>query len=99
MAVRANTGQSPNFVSMLGQRQLRLTGIESAMGCDAGLGRPTLCCMDVGQTKQTKADRSSGTPFLVLLKIIIVIFRDLFSSFRFYFPYMIFNMGHLCCHG
>ena len=36
MAVRANTGQSPNSVSMLGQRGIRLTGIEPAMGCDAG---------------------------------------------------------------
>ena len=50
MAGRANTGQSPNPVSMLGQRQIRLTGIEPAMGCDASLtlnryrvGRPTLC--------------------------------------------------------
>ena len=47
--VRANTGQSPNSVSMLGQRRIRLTGIEPAMGCDAGptsnrywVGRPTL---------------------------------------------------------
>ena len=44
------TGQSPNYVSMLGQRRIRLTGIEPAAGCDAGLtfnrywvGRPTLC--------------------------------------------------------
>ena len=36
MAVRANTGQSPNSVSMLGQRGIRLTGIKPAMGCDAG---------------------------------------------------------------
>ena len=49
MTVRANTGQSPNSVSMLGQRRIRLTGIEPAMGCDAGptsnrywVGRPTL---------------------------------------------------------
>ena len=39
MAVRANTGQSPNSISMLGQRQIRLTGMEAAMSCDAG---PTL---------------------------------------------------------
>ena len=39
MAVRANTGQSPNSVSMLGQRQIRLNGIVLAMGCYAG---PTL---------------------------------------------------------
>ena len=39
MAVRANTSQSPSSVSMLGQRRVRLTGIESAMGSDAG---PTL---------------------------------------------------------
>ena len=50
MAVRANTGQSPNSVSMLGQRRIRLTGIEPSMGCDAGptldrywVGRSTLC--------------------------------------------------------
>ena len=49
MAVGANTGQSPNYVSMLGQRRIWLTGIEPAMGCDAGptlnywVGRPTLC--------------------------------------------------------
>ena len=50
MAVRANTGQSPNSVSMLGQRRIRLTSIEPAMGCDAGpalnrywVVRPTLC--------------------------------------------------------
>ena len=30
------TLQSPNFVSMFGQLQIRLTGIEPAMGCDAG---------------------------------------------------------------
>ena len=34
MAVRANMGQSPNSVSMLGQRRVRLTGIETAIGCD-----------------------------------------------------------------
>ena len=34
-----NMGQSPNSVSMLGQHRIRLAGIESAMGCDAG---PTL---------------------------------------------------------
>ena len=50
MAVRANTEQSPNSVLMLGQRRIRLTGIELAMDCDAGpalnrywVGRPTLC--------------------------------------------------------
>ena len=50
MAVRANTGQSHNSVSMLGQRRIRLTGIKPAIGCDAGstlnrywVGRPTLC--------------------------------------------------------
>ena len=50
MVVRANKGQSPNSVSMFGQRRIRLTGIETAMGCDAGptlnrywMGRPTLC--------------------------------------------------------
>ena len=36
MAVSADTGQSPNSVSMLDQRRIRLTGIEPAMGCDAG---------------------------------------------------------------
>ena len=53
MAVKANTGQSPNCVSMLGQRRIRLTSIEPAMGCDAGptlnrywVGRPTLCVRD-----------------------------------------------------
>ena len=35
MSFRANSGQSPNSVSMLGLRQIRLTGIERAMGCDA----------------------------------------------------------------
>ena len=40
-----------NSVSMLGQRQIRLTGIEPAMGCDAGrtLNRywvGTLCYMN-----------------------------------------------------
>ena len=30
-------GQSLNSVSMVGQRRIRLTGIEPAMGCDAGL--------------------------------------------------------------
>ena len=29
-------GQSPNAVSMLGQRRIRLTGIQPTMGCDAG---------------------------------------------------------------
>ena len=50
MAVTANTGQSPNSVPMLGQRRIRLTAIEPAMGCEAGptlsrywVGRPTLC--------------------------------------------------------
>ena len=50
MAVRANTGQSLYPVSMLGQRRIRLTCIEPAMGCDAGptlnqywVGRPRLC--------------------------------------------------------
>ena len=50
MAVRANTVQSSISASMLGQRRIRLTGIEPAMGCDAGptlirywVGRPTLC--------------------------------------------------------
>ena len=50
MAVMANTGQSPNSVLMLGQDQIRLTGIEPTMGCDAGstlnrylVGGPTLC--------------------------------------------------------
>ena len=50
MAVRANTGQSPNYVSMLGERLIRLTSIKPAMGCDAGstlnryrVGRPTFC--------------------------------------------------------
>ena len=56
-SVRANTGQSPNSVSMLGQRRIRLTCIEPAMGCDAGptLNRywvGTLCCMDVAQQTQ-----------------------------------------------
>ena len=32
MAVRANTGQSPNFVSMLGQRRRLLVNIETALG-------------------------------------------------------------------
>ena len=37
-------GQSPNnSVSMLGQRRIRFTGIEPAMGCDAG---PTLNGID-----------------------------------------------------
>ena len=56
---RANTGQSPNFVSMLVQLRIRLTTIEPAMDCDAGLtlkryrvDRPTLCCMDVGQYRR-----------------------------------------------
>ena len=35
---QANTGQSPNSVSMMGQRR-RLNGIKPAMGCDTG---PTL---------------------------------------------------------
>ena len=39
MAVRANTGQLLNSVSMLGQRRVRLNSIEPAMCCDAG---PTL---------------------------------------------------------
>ena len=39
MTVRANTGQSPYSVSILGQRRIRSTGIKLAMGCDAG---PTL---------------------------------------------------------
>ena len=50
MAVRANTEQSPNYVSMLGQRQIRLNSIETATSCDAGptlnrywVGGPTLC--------------------------------------------------------
>ena len=50
MAVRANSEQSPNSVPMMGQRRVRLTSIEPAMGCDAGptlnrywVGRPTLC--------------------------------------------------------
>ena len=57
MAVRTNTGQSPNSVSMVGQRRIRLTGIEIGMGCDADptlnrywVVRPTLCirgtCID-----------------------------------------------------
>ena len=57
MSVRVSTGQSPNSVLMLGQRLIQLTGIEPAMGCDAGptLNRywvdgPTLCepstCID-----------------------------------------------------
>ena len=37
MAVRANKGQSLNSVSMLGQRLIRLAGIEPAIGCNAGL--------------------------------------------------------------
>ena len=48
MAVRANMGQSPNYVYMLGQRRIQLPGIEPAIGCDAGptlnrywVGRPT----------------------------------------------------------
>ena len=47
---RANTRQSPDYVSRLGQRRIRLTSIEPAMGCDAGpslnryrVGKPTLC--------------------------------------------------------
>ena len=47
---QSRQGQSPDYVSMLGQRRIRLTGIEPAMGCDAGptlhrywVGRPTLC--------------------------------------------------------
>ena len=50
MAVRANRGQSPDSVSMLDQRRIRLTGIEPAMDWDADprlsrycVGRPTLC--------------------------------------------------------
>ena len=39
IAVEANTCQLHNFVSMLNQRRILLTGIEPAMGCDAG---PTL---------------------------------------------------------
>ena len=44
---QSKQGQSLNSVSMLGQRRIRLTGIEPAMGCDAGpalngyrVGRP-----------------------------------------------------------
>ena len=47
---RSKRGTITQFFSMLGQRRIRLTGIESAMGCDAGptlnrywVGRPTLC--------------------------------------------------------
>ena len=47
---QANAGQSPNSVSMLDQRRIRLTDIKPAMGCDAGptlsrywVGQPTLC--------------------------------------------------------
>ena len=36
MAVRANTGQSPNPVLMVGQRQIRFTGIKPAIGCNSG---------------------------------------------------------------
>ena len=50
MAVRANTEQSLNSVSMLGQRQIRLTSIKPVIGCDAGpplnqywVGRPIVC--------------------------------------------------------
>ena len=50
VTVRANTGQSINSVSMLGQRRMWLTSIEPAMDCDAGptlaqhwAVRPTLC--------------------------------------------------------
>ena len=65
MAVRANTGQSLNSVSMLGQRQIRLTGIEPAMGCDAGqtLNRywvGTLCCMDDSQQAQNIGGDGGG---------------------------------------
>ena len=54
MAVRVNTGQSPKYVSMLGQRRIQLISIEPAMGCDAGstlnqywMGQPALC-VEVG---------------------------------------------------
>ena len=47
---QSRMGQSLNSVSMLGQRRIRLTGTEPAMGCDAGptlnrycVGGPTLC--------------------------------------------------------
>ena len=47
---QSKQGQSPNSVSMLGQRQIRLNEIETAMGCDTGptlnrywVGRPTFC--------------------------------------------------------
>ena len=52
MAVRANTGQSANSVSMLGQRRIAYDwrSNEPAMGCDADptlnrywVGRPTFC--------------------------------------------------------
>ena len=54
----------PNSVSMLGQRQIRMTSIEPAMGCDAGptlnrywVGRPTLCVRvqhSVGRNRPTR---------------------------------------------
>ena len=54
---QSSQGQSLNSVSMLGQRRIRLTGIEQAMGCDAGLTMNrywvgALCCMDVAQQTQ-----------------------------------------------
>ena len=48
--IAANTGQSTNSVSLLGQRRIRLTGIDPVIGCYAGptlnrywVGGPTLC--------------------------------------------------------
>ena len=63
----ANTGQSPNSVPMLGQRRIRLSSIEPAMGCDAGptlnrylVGRPTLCVRGTSYRRLHELIRDGG---------------------------------------
>ena len=65
-------GQSPNSVSMLGQRRIRVTCIEPAMGFDSGptlnrywVGRPTQVTRDIGtMTGQCWANVVDAVPTL-----------------------------------
>ena len=79
MAVRANTGQSPNSVAILGQRRIRLTGIEQARGCVAGIGWVGLHCVawmlaSIGDGGGRNRPTRCVVDILVSLFLLIIIF-------------------------
>ena len=94
MAVRENTGQSPNSVSMLGQRRIRLTGIEPAIGCDAGptlnrywAGRSTFCVPGTSYTHLSAMVVEGIGPHVEDILVSLILTIIISWSFRILVPY------------